>query len=107
MNAEELDALKAELREKYPKSKLKGMQTKDGDVLIFRSPSMSERTLLIPKIKRNEDAAAHKQLTLQVTVYPPKEQLELLLAKYPFLCERITDAAVELGGGETEDLGEF
>lgn len=107
MKAEELDALKAELREKHPGCKLKGLQTKDGAVIVIRSPNMGERTLLIPKIKRNEDAAAHKQLTLQVTVYPPKEQLEVLLQQYPFLCERITDAAVELGGGETEDLGEF
>ena len=107
MKAEELEALKAELRAKYPNHKLKGLQVKSGSVIVIRSPTMSERTLLIPKIKRNEDAAAHKQLTYQVTVYPERAALDALLEEFPFLCEKITDAAVELGGGATEDLGEF
>jgi len=112
MKAEELDALKAELRAKYPNSKLKGLKFADvpgrGDVIVvLRSLTQPERVLYIPKIKRNEDAAANKQLTLQVTVHPSREALEAFLEVLPVACEKIASEAIDLGGMEAEDLGNF
>lgn len=114
MKQEELDALKADLRSKYPNHKLKPVyvSTMQGgeevrELVVIRSASMAERTQFLPKVKRNEDAAAYKQLVLQCTVYPARDKLDHILELSPFCCEDLANKIYELGGGKTEDLGEF
>lgn len=104
MKEQELAALKAELRAKYPGHTFRIQKTVGGDIVVLRSPKPEERDAYVTKETRGEIAAANRQLTLQTTVYPDREAFNALLKKYSFLCETVSDAARDLGGLNAEEL---
>lgn len=104
MKEQELTALKAELRAKYPGHSFRIQKTVGGDIVVFRSPKPDERDAYVTKEARGEQAAANRQLTLQVTVYPERDAFNALLKKFPFLCETVSDGARDMGGFNAEEL---
>jgi hypothetical protein len=104
MKEQELAALKAELRAKYPGHSFRMQKTVAGDLVVFRSPLMAERDDYVNKDARNEVSAANRQLTLQVTVHPERKVFTELLTKFAFLCETVSEASRELGGYNAEAL---
>lgn len=104
MKEQELSALKAELRAKYPGHTFRIQKTVGGDIVVFRSPKPEERDAHVTKEARGEQAAANRQLTLQVTVYPDRDAFNALLKQYPFLCETVSDGARDMGGFDADEL---
>jgi len=104
MQEQELSALKAELRAKYPGHSFRIQKTVGGDIVVFRSPKPDERDAYVTKEARGEVAAANRQLTLQTTVYPEREAFNALLKQFPFLCETVSDGARDMGGFNADDL---
>lgn len=109
----DLESIKGEVAAKHPGCRFKiiGERTPEDDgykyLCIVRNANPAERQQLIPKIKRNEDAAAAKQLALQATVWPPLEEVKAVLEGFPFLCEKLSETAIDLAGGDAKELGEF
>lgn len=107
MKEQELAALKAELRAKHPGHSFRIQKTKDDSLVIFRSPLPKEREDFVTKDDRGEVAAANRQITYQVTVYPDRAELDKILTKFGFLCETVCQGARDLGGMDAEEISSY
>lgn len=88
-----------------------GIRTSSGKLVLVRRASPTERSRFLTEVsgkdRSNGLANPHKAIALSTIVHPPtREEVELLLAEFSFLCEDVAAKTIEISSGKDVELGE-
>lgn len=99
---EATDEEKAELKEKYPRVypvRLELQQLEEEVEFLVRAPTSSEYKLFV-KTAADQDTRhnATRNIALDCTLWPPRKELDAMVAKAPGLLDSLSNPITTLGG---------